>query len=94
MGTPRSHPSTILIAAIFSRYPTALDWVLERMQQNWGAIASISPRFDFTETAYYERLMGPGLKKQLLAIAGEFDPAELADRKLASNAWEQEYAQL
>ena len=92
MGNPRPHPPTILIAAIFSRYPDALGWVTQRMEAVWGKVMLASPVFDFTETAYYERLMGPGLKKQLLAIEGDYDPAQLSDTKLTSNQWESEYA--
>lgn len=93
MGTPRSHPPTTLIAAIFSRYPAALDWVVDRMAQHWSPVELVSDRFQFTETAYYQRLMGEPLQKQLVALAGDFDPARLADTKLTSNAWEDEYAQ-
>ena len=92
MGIPRPHAPTILIAAIFSRYPEAITWGIEQIEATWGRLLMASPLFDFNETAYYERLMGAGLKKQLLAIAGEYDPASLADTKLISNKWEVEYA--
>ena len=94
MGTPHPHPPTLLIAAIFSRHSQALDWALERIATAWGAILCASERFEVTETAYYHRLMGDSLRKQLLAIDGPFDPARLADVKLQSNAWEAEYAGL
>ncbi len=94
MGKPQSHPPTILIAAIFSRYPEALQWAARRIESSWGPLLLASPLFDFTETAYYERLMGAGLKKQLLAVAGDYDPARLAETKLTSNQWEAEYATL
>ncbi len=92
MGIPRSHPPTILIAAIFSRYTHALDWAIEKMSAAWGQVDRTSERFDFTETAYYHRTMGEGLLKQLVAFDGDFDPARLADCKLTSNDWEEEYA--
>lgn len=94
MGIPHPHAPTILIAAVFSRYPDALTWVIDRMTSAWGPLMMASPLFDFSETAYYERLMGTGLKKQLLAFVGDYDPACLADTKLASNRWENEYASL
>lgn len=92
MGIPHPHAPAILIAAIFSRYPAALSWVTQRIEAAWGPLLMASPLFEFTETAYYERLMGAGLKKQLLAIAGNYDPAHLADTKLTSNSWEIEFA--
>lgn len=94
LGTPQPHPPTLLIAAIFSRHSQALDWGLERIAASWGPILCASERFEFDETAYYKRLMGDSLRKQLLAVEGDFDPGRLADAKLQSNAWEAEYAQL
>lgn len=94
MGIPRPHPPTILIAAIFSRHAEALDWALERIRNAWGEVPLLSPRFEHNETAYYNRMMGDGLHKQLVGVAGTFDPALLAEMKLVSNAWEAEYAQL
>lgn len=92
MGTPRSHPPTLLVAAIFSRYPQGLDWALAQIRASWNELLCTSARFDHNETAYYNRLMGSGLQKQLVAVRGDFDPARLADIKLQSNAWEAEYA--
>lgn len=94
MATPLPHPPTLLIAAIFSRHGQALDWALGRIAGSWGAILCASERFEFSETAYYNRLMGEGLRKQLVAVEGDFDPGLLADIKLRSNAWEAEYAAL
>lgn len=92
MGNPHQHPPSILIAALFSRYPHALEWATERMCAEWAPLMMAGPLMDFTETTYYERSMGSGLKKQLLAFEGNFDPARLADCKLASNEWETVYA--
>jgi hypothetical protein len=94
LGTPHPHPPTLLIAAIFSRHDQALDWARARVAASWGAILCTSQPFAFNETEYYQRLMGEGLRKQLLAVAGDFDPARLAAVKLESNAWECEYAAL
>lgn len=93
MGNPRPHPPTVLIAAIFSRHSQALDWALQRFAAVRGQLLCVSDRFEHNETTYYNRLMGEGLRKQLLAVQGDFDPSELASVKLACNAWEAEYAQ-
>ena len=93
MGIPRPHPPTLLFAAIFSRHEAALEWVLARIAQAWGKIGLLSQRFEVVETAYYERLMGQGLRKQLVSVEGDFDPSHLAQFKLESNAWEREYAE-
>lgn len=92
MGNPRSHPPTLLIAAIFSRHGRALDWALDRMAATWGPPLEVSERFEHSETAYYSRSMGEGLRKQLVAVQADFDPAQLASLKLQSNEWEAELA--
>ena len=79
--------------AVTSRHHRALDWAMRRAEAAWGPLGPVSPIFDFTETDYYFATMGDGLKKQFLALASPFDPAELAEIKLATNAWEAEYTQ-
>ena len=46
-----------------------------------------SPRFEFTQTDYYESTMGPGLRKVFFTFAEPFDAADMADVKLRTNAW-------
>jgi hypothetical protein len=92
LGTPRVHPPTQRFVAIFSRHAQGLSWARERIAAQWGEIWLASEEFEVTETAYYARLMGSGLRKQLLACAGDYDPALLADSKLTANQWEQAYA--
>jgi hypothetical protein len=52
----------------------------------------VSPAFEFQETDYYRPTMGPGLRKIFYAFPGPFDPADLMEVKLRTNAWEEEYA--
>ncbi len=92
MGVPTDPPPAMLLVAAFSRYQAALDWARQRVEQSWGNVALQSPLFDFTETAYYESEMGSGLRKQFLLVEGDFDPAQLVEKKLTANAWEAEYA--
>lgn len=94
MGKPTPPAKSLLIVAAFSRYGSALDWAQQRMAAAWGPIARSSPRFPFTHTRYYEAEMGCGLVKQFFAFADPIDPATLAQRKLAANAWEEQYAAL
>lgn len=92
MATPREPPPTILLAAIFSRHESAMDWATEQISRAWGKVVLASERFDHSETSYYESEMGPGLVKQFLVIDDWYDPARLADNKLESNTWEAELA--
>lgn len=90
MARPKPPPLARQLVAIFSRHPGALDWVTHRITQQWGTIGLASPRFDHSETNYYESQMGRGLIKQFLVIDGWYDPARLPQSKLQSNAWEEE----
>jgi hypothetical protein len=94
MGQIHPHPPAMLILAAFSRYDEALDWARDRIAGSWGHIELESPRFEFRETDYYESSMGAGLKKTFFACGERIDPARLADLKLATNAWEEEYVRL
>ena len=94
MGQASEHGGVLLISAVFSRYEEALDWAKQRMGREWGPVALESERFEFEETEYYEPSMGAGLKKQFLAFERPFDPGKMAEVKLLTNGWEDEYASL
>lgn len=91
MGEIVEHKPVVLITAITSRNPEALAWTAEQAVSRWGPISISSPIFDFTETDFYTKSMGDGLKKQFLAFANPFDPGEIAQTKVISNQWEQDY---
>jgi hypothetical protein len=94
MGQP-AEPSPVLpLLAAFSRYDEALAWARGRAVAAWGPLALESRPFEFDQTSYYDPTMGRGLRKVFFAFAGLADPAGLADWKLATNAWETEYAAL
>jgi len=92
MGQIRQPRPALLIAAVFSRYESALDWTRVRGQRQWGPLALASEAFDFDDTPYYEQTMGPALKKQLLAFDRMTDQGNLVRIKLDTNDWESEYA--
>ncbi len=92
MGKPTSHPPVLLLLAAFSRYDAAIRWARDRAVEAWGTVAIESPVFEFTQTDYYKATMGPGLRKVFFALQRPFDPADLADVKLQTNRWEQQYA--
>ena len=90
MGQIEQHRPVLLIAAITSRHPSAIQWAIEKGVGEWGEISLQSPLFDFTETSFYNESMGHDLKKTLVAFQLT-DPAKLADIKIQSNNWESEY---
>ena len=90
MGELKPTPPSLLLAAIFSRHSAALEWARVRLEQTWGTCGLISPAFDHSETDYYATEMGTGLIKQFWVGDTLFDPAQLANLKIQSNAWEGE----
>jgi hypothetical protein len=92
MGQIREPRPALLVMAVFSRYGDALDWSRTRAEQMWSPLALTSDVFDFDDTPYYEKTMGPALKKQLLAFEHLTDTGRLAETKLATNDWEEAYA--
>jgi hypothetical protein len=94
MGQAAPHSPALLLLAAFSRHEPAVAWAKDRAEKEWGSVALESPRFDFNETDYYESTMGPGLKKVFWAFEQPFDPAALAQTKLLTNIWEEEFARI
>jgi hypothetical protein len=92
MATPRAPAPVLLVVAAFSRHPEALAWARQRLEQACGPVALAGPVYPFCQTAYYEKTMGPGLQKQLLAFRDLVPADALAELKLRTNALERELA--
>jgi len=92
MAEPAAPSPVLLLLASFSRYDAALKWARDRAVETWGPLALESPTFEFAETDYYESSMGPGLRKVFFTFERPLDPGELAEVKLLTNQWEQDYA--
>lgn len=82
----------LLVVAAFSRHEAALDWAAERLEGRFGPLLAASGRFPFTQTRYYEKSMGEGLTKQLLAFSRLTPMDQLAEAKRAAIALEEELA--
>ncbi len=93
MGLPTDPAPVLRILAAFSRHEAALAWARHRAEAAWGSIGLESPAFPFDHTPYYNGTMGAGLRKVFFAFGHFADPGALADWKLATNAWEKEYAE-
>ncbi|MBC7352253.1 MAG: DUF4416 family protein [Thermogutta sp.] len=94
MGVPRAPDPVLLLVAVFSRYPEAIDWARQKVVEEWGPLALESPAFPFSHTDYYTSTMGPDLKKVFFAPADLIDPGRLPAIKIQTNSWEAEYAEL
>lgn len=91
MGDIRPPAPVLLILAAFSRYTDALDWTLQHAVEHWGPIALATDYFAFEDTSYYQRSMGSGLRKTLVAFERLVDPAVLVEVKHQTNHWEEAY---
>jgi hypothetical protein len=80
----------MLIVAAFSRHQQVLAWAQTRMQEVFGSLAREGPMIDFVQTRYYERTMGPNLKKRLLAFERLVEHDQLAATKRKTIELEQE----
>lgn len=91
MGLIGAHRPVLLIAAVTSRFAEAFDWGLAQAESKWGKAWSVSERYAFTETSYYEKSMGDSLQKQFWVFENLIDPAGLPETKHVSNQWELDY---
>lgn len=64
----------------------------ERLAGRYGGIDAESDVFDFDFTDYYEKEMGPGLKKTFVSFHPLIDPGEIVAVKLWTNELEREIA--
>jgi hypothetical protein len=82
----------VRFCAVITRHPSARQWAMDHLQRQWGGIQCASAPIPFEAGGYYTPTMGSDLIKTLIAWEGFQDPAELADWKHQSNAWEEAYA--
>jgi len=81
----------VRFCAIITRHPSAKQWAIHRLADQWGSATVRSSEIPFEAGGYYTPSMGSGLQKTLVASAGFVDPGGLADWKHATNQWEQDY---
>lgn len=94
MSKPRLIEPVVRFCAVISRHADARQWAEQRLREHWGDAAEFSTPTAFTAGGFYESEMGTGLSKVLVACQEFSDPSGLADWKLLTNQWENEYSQL
>lgn len=82
----------IRICAVISRHESARQWAIERINERWGETSSISEPFPFVAGGFYDQQMGTDLRKVMVACRQPIQGDTLADWKLTTNRWEQEFA--
>lgn len=94
MASIRTVEPVVRFCAVITRYAEAGEWAVTRIAESWGTELIRSPEIPFEAGGFYTSSMGTDLTKTLVAFEGFVDPADLADWKHQTNAWEDEYARL
>ena len=94
MGELRQHPPALLLVAVITRYEAALAWARERLHRRLRPIRAREPDLSVRRDELLRTDDGPGLGTTFLTFQQQYDPGETAATKLATNAWEAEYAAL
>jgi hypothetical protein len=92
MAEPKPFPRVKLICGLLVREAPVLEKAKTRLVETFGPSDLESPPFAFDCTDYYEREMGPGLKRTFLSFASLVHADGLAATKLATNGIERELA--
>jgi hypothetical protein len=93
MAACRPVDPSLLVVACFSRHGECLQWARDQLQEKYGPISLISNDFEFNHTKYYEKEMGPGLRKRFLAFENVVGSDCLPDVKNFTNSLEKKLAQ-
>lgn len=93
MAAIRPVEPVVRVCAVFSRYPEARRWAVDRLAERWGPIETETASRPFAAGGFYDRTMGDSLDKCWVAFERVVPPDRLADWKLATNALEIEYAE-
>jgi len=78
-----------LICGIISAKDDVFKSASERLEHAFGELDMCSDFFPFVFTDYYEKQMGPGLRRRFLSFKTLIDPERLSDIKLKTNALEE-----
>lgn len=91
MAKVRQPEPVKLTMSMISAEETLFTQVEERMTQRWGQIDFRSQVLAFQHTSYYEKEMGPNLKRKLLSFESLIDPGKIIQVKLFTNELEEEF---
>ena len=79
-----------LIIGIISSLDAAIGRTEEAVTASYGPVDLKSSAFPFDQTDYYDKQMGPGLRRMFLGFSGLIPPESLSSIKVHTNALEEE----
>ena len=74
MTVPTAPEPVTLIVGMLSARPELFDEAEAVLVRLYGPIGLRSADFEFSYTDYYEKEMGPGLKRRFVSFADKIDP--------------------
>lgn len=92
MASRRFPDPALLVVAIFSRHQEAVEWGRQQLEHLFGPVALVSAEYEFNQTHYYERSMGPALRKCFFAFQDLVLADCLAEVKRRTNELEDQLA--
>ncbi len=84
-------PVKLLVGILYAD-ETDLEWAKGRLEEAFGLLDYVSHSTPFQITQYYEKEMGPGLKRTFLSFEQLINPGALATIKVTTNRMEEERA--
>lgn len=84
-------PDTLIFGLLLST-DVSLDHVLQRLSAHCGTLRAVAPVHAFSESHYYDREMGEGVRRTYAAAEKKVDPGTLGQLKLQTNALEREWS--
>jgi hypothetical protein len=81
-----------LIIGVFTNTIDAITPAANMFTEEFGAIDLVSAWYPFTDTTYYEKEMGSGLFRRMMAFRRLIDPGALSEIKLKTNRIEEKFS--
>ena len=92
MSEPREPKPVKLFVAMLYSDPEVYLAARKRLEEIFGPAEMESEAFEFNHTAYYNREMGEGLRKNFIAFDKPVRPENLPEIKLQTNRLEKEFS--
>jgi hypothetical protein len=92
MSQPAAPQAAKLVVGIFTNDQQLFCPVIENLTKQFGDIDLMSPWIPFDYTHYYEREMGPGLVRRMVAFKPLIEQSRLSAIKLKTNALERQFS--
>ncbi|MDD5166410.1 MAG: DUF4416 family protein [Candidatus Omnitrophica bacterium] len=92
MGRVKKHPPVKLIIGFIFKEAALLKKALASLERHFGKIDFESQILDFTHTDYYEKELGPSLKRKFISFKKLIPPENLPKIKIIANRIEDKLA--